>query len=219
MLLVLLLNLVQNAEKASEYMWNFWIQIRVVFAAEVRAPSRLYLLISRFPVLASPRPSLFVPSCPQQVVADWVKHAFISKFNGLDSGLYSRFTLVLVHDVTEARHDSSRPLLDHTHSLARRIGLAQLPLAAIAARFLQVVWARAVPFFAISASAQRELLCYGFACLLAAKVLTGILLAGVFAECRIEEETAKAERRQKEAAKEPPKEPNTRTYSMSKWWA
>ena len=114
MLLVLLLNLVQNAEKASEYMWNFWIQIRVVFAAEVRAPSRLYLLISRFPVLASPRPSFFAPSCPQQVVADWVKHAFISKFNGLDSGLYSRFTLVLVHDVISTRSTSSAQSRRHS---------------------------------------------------------------------------------------------------------
>lgn len=31
-----------------------------------------------------------------EIVADWVKHAFITKFNGHDSGLYTRFTLVLV---------------------------------------------------------------------------------------------------------------------------
>jgi hypothetical protein len=184
MLLVLLLNLVQNAEKANQYLGNFWNQIRVVFAAEV--------------------------------VADWVKHAFISKFNGHDAGLYGRFTLVLVQDVTEARSDASQPVLDHTHSLARRIGLAQLPLAAIAARFLQVVWARAVPFFEISAGAQRELLGYLLACLLAAKVLTGVLLAGVCAECRIAEETAKAERRKE---KESAAVAKSRAYSVSTWWA
>jgi len=183
MLLVLLLNLVQNAEKANQYLGNFWHQIRVVFGAEV--------------------------------VADWIKHAFISKFNDHDAGLYSRFTVVLVQDVTEARHDTSQPVLDHTHSLARRIGLAQVPLAAIAARFLQVVWGRAVPFFEISPGAQRELLVYAFACLLAAKVLTGILLAGICAEGRIAEETAKAARRKERevvAAR-------SRINSMSKWWS
>jgi hypothetical protein len=31
-----------------------------------------------------------------EVIADWIKHAFITKFNGHDSKLYGRFKLVLV---------------------------------------------------------------------------------------------------------------------------
>ena len=31
-----------------------------------------------------------------EVIADWIKHAFITKFNGHDSRLYERFKLVLV---------------------------------------------------------------------------------------------------------------------------
>lgn len=40
--------------------------------------------------------------------------------------------------MTETRQDSSKPVLDHTHSIVRRIGLAQLPLACIFLRFVQV---------------------------------------------------------------------------------
>jgi hypothetical protein len=81
--------------------------------------------------------------------------------------------------------------LDHTHSLARRIGLAQLPLACIATRFLQDVWARVVRRFDVPARVQAELLVKAFVVLFLLKVLTGIVLAGVCAEYRIVEETRK----------------------------
>jgi hypothetical protein len=31
-----------------------------------------------------------------EVVADWIKHAFITKFNGHEPALYARYTLILV---------------------------------------------------------------------------------------------------------------------------
>ncbi len=103
-----------------------------------------------------------------------------------------------VKDVTEARHDKSQPILDHTHGLARRIGLAQLPLACIATRFMQDVWARVVSRYAVTAAGQAHILCAAFACLFMLKVLTGIVLAGVCAEIRITEENSKAEKREAE---------------------
>lgn len=161
MLLVLLLNLVQNADNDKKILWTFLQQTGLVFLCEV--------------------------------FADWIKHAFITKFNGHDAGLYKRFTLVLVQDVTEARHDfRSRPVLDRTHSLARRIGLAQLPLACIVMRFLQDVWVRVVRSFEISSHDQALLLAKAFVVLFLLKILTGIILAGVCAEYRIAEETRKA---------------------------
>jgi len=133
-----------------------------------------------------------------EVIADWVKHAFITKFNALDPGLYTRFAMVLVKDVTEARSDASRPVLDHTHSLARRMGLAQLPLACIVVRFLQDVWARSSLRFGLGFRSQTRLLARAFGCLVLLKVLTGIVLAGLCAESRITEETAKAARRREQ---------------------
>lgn len=97
-----------------------------------------------------------------------------------------------MQDVTETRHDTTKPILDHTHSLARRIGLAQLPLACIVARFLQDVWTRFLGQHHVSPGGQARILAGGFGCLLLLKVLTGIVLAGWSAEHRINEETKKA---------------------------
>ena len=68
-------------------------------------------------------------------------------------------------DVTETRHDASKPILDHTHSLARRIGLAQLPLACIVTRFMQDVWIRLMAQHEFSAAGLRNLTLLGFGCL------------------------------------------------------
>ena len=101
-----------------------------------------------------------------EVFADWIKHAFITKvaflgvaqslrlpppqparslkcslpsqFNVLSSDLYADFMFVLARDVTETRHNEGQPILDHTHSVTRRVGLAQLPFACIFCRFIQV---------------------------------------------------------------------------------
>jgi Mg-chelatase subunit ChlI len=100
--------------------------------------------------------------------------------------------------VTESRHDASRPVLDHTHSLARRIGLAQLPLACIVARFLQDAWFRVVARYEVGALGQVKLLAAAFLNLFLLKVLTGVILAGICAELRIAEESAKATRKQQQ---------------------
>jgi hypothetical protein len=100
--------------------------------------------------------------------------------------------LLLLQDVTETRHDTTKPILDHTHSLARRIGLAQLPLACIVTRFMQDVWIRLMAQHQFTFAGQQRLFLSGFGCLLLLKILTGIVLAGVSAEHRIHEETSKA---------------------------
>jgi hypothetical protein len=102
-----------------------------------------------------------------------------------------------VHDVTETRHDTSRPLLDHTHSLARRIGLAQLPLACTVVRFLQDVWLRLAMRFELTYQGQVRLLGSGFICLFLLKVLTGIIIAGMSAQWRIREEITKRNLKEK----------------------
>ena len=70
-----------------------------------------------------------------EVVVDYVKHAFISKFNRLHSDLYGTFRTILANDLlaVRARMGSS---LDPTHSAVKRLGLATLPLAVVAHRML-----------------------------------------------------------------------------------
>ena len=70
-----------------------------------------------------------------EVLVDYVKHAFISKFNRLHSDLYGTFRTILANDLlaVRARMGSS---LDPTHSAVKRLGLATLPLAVVAHRML-----------------------------------------------------------------------------------
>lgn len=59
-----------------------------------------------------------------EVAVDAMKHAFISKFNSLSAALYLDFAYVLRGDILNAQKDAL--VLDHTYSVARRVGLSQV---------------------------------------------------------------------------------------------
>lgn len=107
----------------------------------------------------SPKPVLFV--IISEMLVDWLKHAFITKFNHVRSSVYGRFTDVLAKDVLLAgslnnirnlingrtvRHSScysgnsakntlQHPvLLDQSPLVARRLGFASIPLACLVIR-------------------------------------------------------------------------------------
>ena len=56
------------------------------------------------------------------------------KFNHISPGVYAKFAAVLRKDVLTCRADDV--ILDHTHSITQRLGLAPLPLATILVRLL-----------------------------------------------------------------------------------
>lgn len=61
-----------------------------------------------------------------EVIVDWLKHAFITKFNRIPLSVYGHFKAVLRHDITSSRTRSQRKVLDHTHLLSRRLGKSTL---------------------------------------------------------------------------------------------
>jgi hypothetical protein len=67
-------------------------------------------------------------------LSDWVKHAFITKFNYISSGIYPEYALLLAGDVTGFGHEGVN--LDYSHAVVKRIGFAQLPLVCVLARYL-----------------------------------------------------------------------------------
>ncbi|WVQ73897.1 hypothetical protein IAR50_003478 [Cryptococcus sp. DSM 104548] len=92
-------------------------------------------------------PILFV--IMSEMVVDWLKHAFITKFNHVRASVYERFTDVLAKDVLLAGSVSSsaplsdkrrqlagrhRILLDQSPLVARRLGFASIPLACLVIR-------------------------------------------------------------------------------------
>jgi hypothetical protein len=70
-----------------------------------------------------------------EVAVDYVKHAFVAKFNRLHSDLYATFAAILSHDVISVRGRMGASL-DPTHSVVKRLGLATMPLAVVTVRML-----------------------------------------------------------------------------------
>lgn len=70
-----------------------------------------------------------------ELLADWIKHAFIIKFNVLSANVYLEYTLLLAGDFTGIGHEGVN--LDHSHAVVKRIGFAQLPLVCVTFRLLR----------------------------------------------------------------------------------
>lgn len=68
---------------------------------------------------------------------DWLKHAFITKFNHIRPSVYERYTDVLCRDLASGSAVGRRGARKHTYVdqsplVARRLGFASLPLAVLA---------------------------------------------------------------------------------------
>lgn len=63
-----------------------------------------------------------------------MKHAFLTKFNVIDANIYTDMLRVLRKDVLKAHKDQA--IVDHTYTIARRVGLSQIALACVSVRYL-----------------------------------------------------------------------------------
>lgn len=69
-----------------------------------------------------------------EILADWIKHSFITKFNFITSKVYPEYALLLAGDVTGIGHEGVN--LDHSHAVVKRIGFAQIPLVCVMLRLV-----------------------------------------------------------------------------------
>lgn len=74
------------------------------------------LLIPLFVVLAT------------EIIVDWLKHAFITKFNHINPVVYLRFVDSLAREFQEGAHGT---FLDQSPAISRRIGFSTLPLTCL----------------------------------------------------------------------------------------
>jgi len=79
-----------------------------------------------------------------ELISDWIKHSFITKFNFIKSTAYFDYALILSGDVTGIGHEGLN--LDYTHAAVKRIGLAQIPLVCVTARYLHEAVRFAIAF-------------------------------------------------------------------------
>ena len=73
-----------------------------------------------------------------EVVVDWVKHAFVTKFNQLrPHKVYGNYGIILSRDIAAFRLlPAAKSMHDHSHAISRRLGLSPLPLACVVIRLI-----------------------------------------------------------------------------------
>ena len=89
------------------------------------------LLLLALNVCQSPEPFKALSSTGYQIgfvlsgefLADWLKHAFITKFNHMSPTVYADYAVAISHEIVACRRE--RTVLDHTHAVSRKLGLAQ----------------------------------------------------------------------------------------------
>jgi hypothetical protein len=109
-----------------------------------------------------------------EVLVDWIKHAFITKFNRIDAHVYSKFYKIIAREIINTKRQS---IPDTSHNISRRIGFVPLPLAVLVARvFVSIApWSRsAAPFAFLDVMWVVAL----WASLCVIKVLTTLILLG-----------------------------------------
>ncbi|KAJ0396974.1 hypothetical protein P43SY_008636 [Pythium insidiosum] len=109
-----------------------------------------------------------------EMVIDWLKHAFITKFNQIPPSVYSKFITILCRDLTGWRNEDT--ILDHTHHVSRRLGLVSLPLACVVLRMLGKWLHAAVSLDAVALPLLLSLALAAFLCLTAFKTLLSLAL-------------------------------------------
>jgi len=113
-------------ERFQTFLFLFLI---LVVAIAQSGPSMWIETVSSFVRIAL---LLYLAEC----FADWMKHAFINKFNGINATVYEDFAYVLRNDILSNQKDEV--ILDHTYSVTRRLGMAQIPLGCVFVRYIML---------------------------------------------------------------------------------
>ncbi|KAF5269351.1 hypothetical protein FQA39_LY08743 [Lamprigera yunnana] len=117
---------------------------------------------------------VLLPDCVMVLIAeifvDWIKHAFITRFNELQLDVYRDYTTSLAYDMAQTRQKYA--FSDHSDLVARRMGFIPLPLAVVMIRVL----AQSV---VITDLASVIVIVLAYLCLVSFRVLNSILVLGI----------------------------------------
>lgn len=69
-----------------------------------------------------------------EVLVDWVKHAFITRFNEIPLDVYAEYTHTLARDLISSKRKLA--FSDHSDMVSHRMGFIPLPVAALTARIV-----------------------------------------------------------------------------------
>ncbi|XP_018325730.1 protein TAPT1 homolog isoform X2 [Agrilus planipennis] len=117
---------------------------------------------------------VLLPDCVVVLVAeifvDWIKHAFITRFNELQLDVYRDYTTSLAYDMAQTRQKHA--FSDHSDLVARRMGFIPLPLGVVMIRVL-------VQSIHINSFSSVLICILGYLCIGSLKVLISIIVLGM----------------------------------------
>jgi len=105
-----------------------------------------------------------------ELIVDWLKHAFITKFNEINAEVYKDFTTTIAYDVVRSRDEKA--FSDYSDQVSRRMGFIPIPLSILLIRVLSQ---------SISFNSRQGMILLGLAwmAVMTLKVLNGIVLLGM----------------------------------------
>ncbi|KAH9520261.1 Transmembrane anterior posterior transformation protein 1 [Bulinus truncatus] len=104
-----------------------------------------------------------------EVIVDWIKHAFITKFNELSASSYADFALGLAQDIASSQ--KKHAFTNFSDQVCRRMGFTPMPLICL----LFMVCTKS---FNIKGSLAWLLVLLFYLCLISTKILNSIILLG-----------------------------------------
>lgn len=117
---------------------------------------------------------VLVPDCVMvilaEVLVDWIKHAFITRFNELQvEEVYRDYTTSLAYDVAQTRQKYA--FSDHSDLVARRMGFIPIPLGVVMIRvFMQAIHISNIPAII--------LIFLAYLCTFSLKILNSVVILG-----------------------------------------
>ncbi|KAE9542400.1 hypothetical protein AGLY_003527 [Aphis glycines] len=105
-----------------------------------------------------------------EMIIDWLKHAFITKFNEINLSVYNDFILDFANDTVQSYY--KKTFSDHSDLIARRMGFIPIPLGVVITKVLT----RCVPFDELLMSII--ILLSIFTCLFTLKIVNLVYILG-----------------------------------------
>ena len=134
-----------------------------------------------------------------EIVVDWVKHAFITRFNDLPAEVYHDYTISLAYDLAQTKQKYA--FSDHSDIVTRRMGFIPLPIGVVMLRVVYTsVKSHNPGSWAVAVMA--------YLCLLTFRILGSIVILGKACDL-IDEHKIRQENERKESASSPFKVPKT----------
>ncbi|XP_059172567.1 transmembrane anterior posterior transformation protein 1 homolog [Physella acuta] len=117
-----------------------------------------------FPIIQDAAIVMFV-----EIIVDWIKHAFITKFNELSASSYADFALGLAQDI--ATSQKKHAFTNFSDQVCRRMGFTPMPLICL-------LYMVCTTSFSVNGPLPWLLVFLFYLCLISTKVLNSIILLG-----------------------------------------